>query len=873
MLRFALSLVCLATLSATAVAGSDRVAVASRRTEAVTIDGRLDERAWAAAAAHDNFWQREPKEGLTPRHRTEFRVLYDDHAIYVGIRAHDDDHEDIRALLHRRDQDSAADWVGVWLDSYHDRRTAFGFAINAAGVQQDLLMYNDVAEDRSWDAVWTSATSIDTDGWTAELRIPLGQLRFSASDRQQWGIQVMRHVGRDGEHSLWSPSPRSAAGFVSNFGVLDGLVGITPSRRLEVLPYVTAGLSRAADAGADPFHDAADPRGNVGIDVRYGLSSAATLTATINPDFGQVEADPSQVNLSANETYFAEKRPFFLDGAEIFQFGIGQGDGGGSTDTLFYSRRIGAAPHGSLDGDYVDAPTGTTIYGAGKVSAKTPSGWSYGLLEAVTAEETGTASLGGERMTGVVEPLTGYGFATVRKDLREGKTTTAAAITHVFRDLDGTGLEDELHDQAITGGGAFDHKWGEDDGWNVSARLTGTYVHGSEEAMLATQQRHAHLFQRPDADHVELDPERTSLGGWGFVWSVGGRSGKHYRFATGGDLRNPGFEANDLGFHNGADNAVQWVWLQRRDDEAGDLVNSWMTNFNGWIYGSHEPELAGYGGNVNLNATFTNFWFLGGGIAYEGALVDVGALRGGPALTAEPFVNGWVNVNSDGRKAVSFSGGANGFRNPGTDSNGVGVFGGITVQARSNIELFLGPSFDKRNEHQQYVTEVADDDGAPHYIFGHIVQHTLGLTIRGAWTFTPDLSLQVYAQPFIASGAYDELKQTTDTRAARWEDRFAPYRPTQIERTPDDVYLVDENVDGVVDYGFDAPDFNFRELRSNVVLRWQYRPGSTVFFIWSHGRSDAIVDGDLMLGRDLRGLARAPGEHVVMLKANYWFGL
>jgi hypothetical protein len=477
------------------------------------------------------------------------------------------------------------------------------------------------------------------------------------------------------------------------------------------------------------------------------------------------------------------------------------------------------------------------------------------------------------RTTGVVEPLTSYSFGTVRKDLREGKTSTAAAITGVFRDLDGTGLEDELHDRAITGGAALDHKWGEDQGWNVFARFTGTHVHGSPEAIAETQQRFAHLYQRPDADHVELDPTRTSMGGWGFVWSVGGRSGKHYRFSTGGDLRSPGFEANDMGFHNGADNAVQWVWGQYRDDEAGDLVNNYAINVNGWIYGSHEPELDGYGGNTNFNVTFANFWFVNAGINREQVLIDVGALRGGPALKAEPNHNAWLNVNSDGRKAVSFSSGANLWRNPGTDSLSGSVFGGLSIQARSNVEVFVGPSYEKRNEHVQYIDEVEDMAGAPHYIFGHIVQHTLGLTLRGSWTFTPDLSLQVYAQPFIASGRYDELKQASDVMADDYEDRFAEYDGTQVVRTPDDVYEIDDDRDGVADYAIDVPDFNFRELRSNVVLRWQYRPGSTVFFIWSHGRADSIVQGDLDLSRDLRGLAKAPGEHVVMLKANYWFGL
>ena len=857
-----------------AAAGADRIAMASRRTQAVSVDGRLDEAAWSSAPPHGDFWQREPDEGASPSQRTEFRVLYDDQAIYIGVRAHDDNQARIRAMLHRRDQASVSDWVGVMLDSYHDRRTAFGFGVNAAGVQRDVLLYNDTAEDVSWDAVWSSATSIDATGWSAEIRIPLGQLRYSGNTNQRWGLQVMRYIGRDGEQSLWSPSPRSAPGFVSNFGELDGLAGLIPSRRLEVLPYATAGLGRASDAGPDPLRDAVDPRANIGIDARYGLTPAVTLTATINPDFGQVEADPSEVNLSGNETFFAEKRPFFLEGTEIFQVQLGEGGGPGGQDTLFYSRRIGAAPHGEIDGEYVDVPLGTTIYGAAKVAGKTAGGWSFGVLDAVTAEEKAVAVDGmGARTTAVVEPLTNYALAIGRKDLREGRTSAAAALTHVARALGGTEVEDQLHDQAATGAMTLDHKWGKDDGWRLTARGTGSWVHGSALAILEDQLAFRHMFQRPDADHVEVDPTRTSLAGWGGTWSVGGRPGEHLQLAFGGDLRSPGFEANDLGFHTGTDRWVQWLWGQYRDDEAGDRVSTWQSNVDLWWYGSQAPDFHGYGMSTNTNATFNNFWFVGGGVNLEMQRVDVGALRGGRSLVVEPSFNTWTNIRSDGRRSVSFEANLRSSRQPGTDSHGYGTTIGVTMQARSNLELFVGPNYDRQVNDGQFVEEAVDLDGASHHIFARIFQHTVGLTLRGAWTFTPDLSLQVYAQPFVATGAYRELKQTTDTHAVRWDDRFAPYQAGQVERDANDVYVVDEDGDGGADYVFSVPDFSFRELRSNVVMRWQYRPGSTVFFIWSHGRSDAISDGELDVGRELRGLVRAPGENVVMVKANYWFGL
>ncbi|HUQ04953.1 MAG TPA: DUF5916 domain-containing protein [Kofleriaceae bacterium] len=847
--------------------------MAARRTTSVNVDGRLDEEAWRSAPPQDDFWQREPNEGAKPSQRTEFRLLYDDQAIYVGVRAHDTDRNRIRAMLHRRDQESVSDWVGVMLDSYHDRRTAFGFAVNAAGVQRDVLLYNDTAEDPSWDAVWSSATSIDGTGWSAEMRIPLGQLRFNARE-PRWGIQVMRYIGRDGEESLWAPSPRNAPGFVSNFGVLDGLEGIEPSRRFEVLPYVTGGFGRVSDAATDPFADAVDPRANVGVDARYGLGPNVTLTATINPDFGQVEADPSEVNLSGNETYFAEKRPFFLEGTEIFQVQIGEGGGPGGRDTLFYSRRIGATPHGELDGEYVDSPTGTTIYGAAKVAGKTAGGLSFGLLDAVTAEEMGTSQDGmGVNTRAVVEPLTNYALGVVRKDLREGRSSGAVAMTHVARALEGTGMEDLLHDQALTGAMLLDHKWGEEDAYHATFRGTGSWVHGTPAVILDDQLTLRHLYQRPDAGHIELDPTRESLSGFGSTWSVGGRPSKHLNLAAGGDMRTPGWEANDLGFHTSADRWMQWVWGQYRDDEAGDRISTWQTNMDVWGYGSTAPDFQGYGTSLNPNATFNNFWFIGGGVGLEMQRVETGALRGGRSLIVEPSFNNWLNVNSDGRKAVSFSLNLRSWRQPGTDSYAYGSTVGLTVQARSNVELFVGPSYDRHMNDGQFVEEAVDGAGMSHFVFGRIAQHTMGLTLRGAWTFTPDLSLQVYAQPFIATGEYGELKQTADTHAVTWEDRFSEYGPGELRRVDGDVYEVDEGGDGVVDYAFSVPDFSFRELRSNVVLRWQYRPGSTVFFIWSHGRSDSVAEGNLDVERELRGFVEAPAENVVMLKANYWFGL
>ncbi|MBL8621601.1 MAG: carbohydrate binding family 9 domain-containing protein [Myxococcales bacterium] len=849
----------------------DRSTRAVRKSGAITVDGHLDDAGWRDVPVASDFWQRSPKEGAPPGHATEFQIAYDDRALYVAVRAHDDQPDAIRRLLHRRDQESSADWVGVMIDSYHDRRTAFGFALNAAGVQRDVLMYDDTSEDGSWDAVWAGASAVDARGWTAEFRIPLGQLRF-AEDDQPWGVQVMRFVGRTGEQDMWSPSPRNEPGFVSRFGALEGVRGLRGGRRIELLPYVTGGLGRAPHDAGDPFHDAVDPRIGVGLDAKLGLTSAVTAAVTINPDFGQVEADPSQVNLTANETYFAEKRPFFVEGTEIFQVGLGQGDGPGSTDTLFYSRRIGAAPYGDIDGVYTEVPTGTTIYGAAKISGKTAGGWSFGVLDAVTAEERAAAvDEAGQRRHAVVEPLTNYGLVRLKKDLRAGATTVGAAVTSVTRRLDGTGLEDELHDQAVTGGLQLSHRF-RDDTWNLGVRTFGSWVHGSADAITATQTDFRHLYQRPDADHLAVDPTRTSLSGAGVVWDLGKVGGKHWRYGVGGDVRTAGFEANDLGFHGPVDGAVQFAYGSYQDNEPGDDVLSWRVNTNAWVYGNTAPELFGYGGNVNGHVQFTSFWDVFGGVGLDNNMIDAGGTRGGPALRTDPVGHVFGGVSSDGRKRVSFSANFGLHRNWAADDWNSGFEGGLNVQARSNIEVFVGPTFATGATHDQFVEEAVDDAGASHYVFGRIEQNTAALTVRGAWTFTPHLSLQFYAQPFVATGAYRELKQAGATRAAAHDARYLPYRADQLTRM-DDVYFVDQDRDGAPEYAFGVPDFDVREVRSTFVLRWEFRPGSSAFVIWSHGQSDSVTDGRFALGRDLAALVRAPSDDVVMVKANYWLGL
>lgn len=848
-----------------------RLAHAKRLEHGLKIDGHLDEPEWREAVTLGDFTQRYPKDGVPSPSKTRFAIYYDDRAIYVGVWADDPEPDQIRALLTRRDLDSAADAVAVGIDSYHDRRTAYVFQLNAAGVQRDMLLFDDANVDDSWDAVWSGAAAITATGWTAEFCIPLSQLRFADDGSHEWGLQVQRLVGRTSEQSTWAPWARSSPEIVSHFGVVDGITGLKPSRRLELLPYATAGLAlEPVDAG-DPVNHHRNGRYGAGLDVKYGLGPAFTLSATINPDFGQVEADPSTINLTANELFFAEKRPFFLEGVDLFKLPIGVGDN--SSEGVFYSRRIGAAPaEPDVAYDYLHQPPSTTIYGAAKLTGKTKSGWSVGVFDAVTGQEHAAYSDPDGTHDAIVSPLTNYAMARVKRDLRDGKTTVGVAATAVDRSLAGTPLVSELHDQAYTGSAQVSHRFAHN-AWQADLTIVGSYVHGSEEAIARTQQLQRHLFQRPDATHLHFDPHRTSLAGYAVTGSIGQFGDtKHWRYGLGFDARSPGLELNDMGFQRIADHALAFLWMQYRDDDPNDYVLNWQANHDIFAISDFSPELATYGYECNAHVQLLSFWHVNAGCNFNRSPWSFGALRGGPALRGTEDLNGFMNVTSDTRKPVWAQVNAN----LDYDPIGGGISGGVdlgaTIQARPNLDIFLGPSWSSRTDPLQYVSEVDDAvNGTPHYIFGAIDQTTLGMTVRVNWTFSPRLALQAYAQPFIATGRYGEFKDVDNPHAKAFADRFHTFSGREW-REQDGTVFVDRNGDGVEEISFSNPNFDFRQMRSTVVLRWEYRPGSNLFAIWSHGQT-ASDDARLALAHDLSLLARAPAENIVMVKANYWIGL
>src|SRR6266496_1078238 len=636
---------------------SGRVMRASRATGAINIDGKLNEPSWAAAVPSGDFTQSYPKVGAKPTDPTEVRVLYDDDALYVGVRMFDARPDSIAAQLARRDVTGIySDWLHLMVDSYRDRRTSFRFSVNPRGVQKDVLEFDDnKGEDLNWDAVWEVATSIDSAGWTAEYRIPFSQLRFGnvpSGVERIWGFQVMRDIARRNERDSWSPWKQTDPGFVSFEGDLGGIVDIPTPRRLELMPYVSGKLTRAPGDPANPFYRSNDTKPSAGADLKYGLPRGLTLTATVNPDFGQVEVDPAVVNLSAYETFFPEKRPFFVEGANIFNIGVISGGPSYGSQQIFYSRRIGRPPQRFVDGRFVDAPDATTIIGACKLSGKVGA-WTVGLLNALTAEEKARViDASNVETTKPVEPLTNYFVGRIRRDFREGNTILGFGGTAVNRDLGDTVFKNLLRSSADVGSFDFEHRWANRQ-WTLTGALSSSRIDGSQAVIRNAQQSSARYYQRPDADYLSVDTAATSLNGYSA--KLGLNKAGDWSFSATAKSISPGFEVNDLGFMGRVDYRNVGAGGSYNNFKPGKLLRSYSlyagTN-HAWNYGG-DKIWTSFFNQVSLN--FTNLWSLYGGGEYDPGAIDDRLTRGGPRGRQPTQWGGWTEIDSDQRSVLSYS--------------------------------------------------------------------------------------------------------------------------------------------------------------------------------------------------------------------------
>ncbi len=843
-----------------------------------TLDGRLDEAAWAGAEVATGFKQLRPNAGEPATQRTEAFVLYDEDALWVGFRCHDTNPDEVIAQLARRDDWNISDKVFVSLDSYGDGRTAFGFGVNAAGVKYDILTYNDNNEDMSWDAVWDVAVARTDDGWTAEFRIPFSQLRYqTGAAARTWGVQFQRDIARTDEKTFWAPILPEVDGFVSRFGTLEGLSGLSSPRRLEVQPYLASRLTREPGDADNPFYSENDFIGSVGADVKYGLTSNLTLSATINPDFGQVEADPAVVNLSQFEVFFQERRPFFVEGVDVFQFGRTRAFNVNFRPTFFYSRRIGRRPQRGLSGDefvYTDSPDQTTIATAAKVSGKVGD-WSIGVLDAVTMEEQAQyLDPDGQRLETPVEPLTNYAVGRVKRDFREGQTVIGGLFTATNRSQSEPLFADITPDNAYVGGLDFEHAWG-NRAWTVSGVVAGSIVNGSEGVIDDLQRAPQRYLQRPDANHLSIDEGATNLSGVYGEFSVAKTSGKLIGSLTANHV-SPGFDVNDLGFQFRSDvYSHSGIVIYNENDPGSDLLRRWGGNVNWNVALNGDGQTINRRLNFNSNVQFANLWgaglYVGGNI---GETYNDRLTRGGPVATrpADISTNPWFYTDS--RKAVSAE--AYSFLrtefvdNPEYDLS-LGV--DLSIRPSSSLEFTVSPDFSTEFDTDQYLTAV-DDEAAEatfgtRYVFGDIEQTSFSLGLRANWTFTPDLTLQLFARPFITAGRYSGFKQLSEPGTYDF-DVYGRDTGTLIER--EDEFEVIPGDGGEV-FSFDKPDFNFRSLRGSAVVRWEYRPGSAIFFVWQQQRDGFEPFGDFDLDRDFGAIFREDVQNIFLVKATYWLGI
>lgn len=839
----------------------------------LTINGKIDEPAWQNANWEDHFTGHEPVVGAEPSKQTEFAVLYDANNIYVAIRAYDNP-DSISMRMTRRDQ-LEGDLVGIAFDSYFDKRTHFMFIVSAAGVRTDNISSNDGEnEDFTWDAIWTAKTEVTKNGWNSEMQIPLTQLRFKEGDEQVWGLQVLRYIFRKDELSSWQLMDKETSGFTSKFGILNGIKNIKPQNSLNVTPYVVARTERFEKVPEDPFRSSGkDNSIDAGLDAKIGLSNNITMDLTVNPDFGQVEADPSEVNLTTYETFFEEKRPFFIEGKNILSYGLSFGDGDMASNNLFYSRRIGRRPQYSPDLDddeYIDQPDFTRIIGAAKVSGKTPDGWSIGVLESVTSKEYAHVDGINGKKTQTVEPLTNYFVSRVQKDFNEGNTYLGGMVTAVNRSINDENLE-FLHKSAYTGGLDFVHKWN-NKMWLIDAGVYFSQVSGSEEAILNTQTMYSRAYQRPDADYVTLDSSRTSLGGYGGKFTfdkVGGR----FRIAGIFNWKSPGLEINDVGYTPQVDEIMQVVWMGYRWYEPFSIFRSASVNLNQWTVHDFGWNLLNVGGNINGHTQFKNFWNAFANVNWDSETLSHAVLRGGPSMKIPGSTGFYAGLFSNPQKKFTY--GIDGGMNWSNEKN---------YSSRKSFEIELGfrpfealqiefsPEYMVSDNKLQYVTQ-EDYRNDTRYILSNIKRKTFAMSMRLNYSITPDLTIQFWGQPFVASGNYSDFKYVSDSRADDIGDRYRLYNNQQISyNAGSEMYLVDDNMDGNTDYGFDQPDFNVKEFLSNLVLRWEYRPGSMIYLVWSQNRSGSENIGKFDLTNDIQHLFDQKPQNVFLVKFSYRIG-
>ncbi|MCX7975274.1 MAG: carbohydrate binding family 9 domain-containing protein [Candidatus Aminicenantes bacterium] len=857
-----------------------KVVRAIRLNESINLDGCLEENIWKKNEPISDFRQKDPIDGAPASEKTEVWVAYDESHLYVAAFCHDSNPSGIIGLLGRRDSLVDSDWFFVAIDPYFDRRTGYFFGVNPSGSMVDQALYNDVDEDPSWDGIWEAKVARVPEGWTVEMKIPFNQLRFAKKDKYVWGINFQRTIKRKQEKVAFAWVPKEEIAYVSRFARLEGLENINPGRRLELFPYsVGQAIFRPAEPG-NPFETGQKYLSNLGFDLKIGLKSNLNLDVAVNPDFGQVEVDPAVINLTAFETYYEEKRPFFIEGASMFNhFGRGgiyfNAEVNWPSPRFFYSRRIGRTPQGyPIHEGYVDFPDRTTILSAFKLTGRIGSGWNLGLISAFTGRERAIVDDLTNRYQDEVEPLTSYGVARLLKDINGGQQGLGFMATAVLRDLANETLSTLLAKRAFSlaaDGWSFLDKKRK---WVISGWAGGTFIEGSQAAIYRLQQSSLHYFQRPDAPHLSLNPEATKLNGWAGQFKLAKQQGNHLLLLTVGAL-SPGFNPNDLGFQKSSSDLIDFLALYGYQwTKPGKIFRQTMLiggYSSQYDFGQNKIfEIYGF----SFNGVLSNWWNFEYTAFFKSRTFDKNLTRGGPlAISPEGYFLNLV-LGSDSRKPLVWQGNFSHQKVQQNETQWMADFS-LRWKPRSNLSLSLGPTIGFILNETQWVKRVTDplmlETFGKRYIFGRINQKILAIEIRINWIFTPRLSLQTYLQPFMAVGQYDRFKQLNRPRAY---DYLIFGEKGSIIEDKGDFYLVDpDGIGPAAAFTISKPDFNYKSLRGTVVMRWEYKPGSLLYLVWTQNRADFSNPGQLAFWRDLGDLFTAPGDNIFLIKLTYRFEL
>ncbi|WP_339659512.1 DUF5916 domain-containing protein [uncultured Polaribacter sp.] len=829
------------------------------------IDGYVSDEAWNEIVWSTDFTEKTPDEGTDPAYQTKFKVLYDDKYLYIALRAFDDEPELIQQRLSRRDG-FAGDRINVIIDSYHDKRTAFVFTTTAAGVKgEEIATQNGDDWDASWNPIWYTDAKVDDQGWTAEMKIPFSQLRFGKAKEQIWGFNINRTIFRFQERSLWQRIPNKQSGFISEAGELHGLIDLVPQKQLEIQPFTVLQYDNYPAEIGNPFRDGSDFKINGGLDAKIGITNDLTLDLTINPDFGQVEADPGAIALDGFQIFFKEQRPFFVENKNIFDFEFANG-----SDNLFYSRRIGRNPHRDAnlaDGEFSKEPINSSILGAAKFSGKTQSGWSIGVLESVTSNEYAEIrEVDGETREEIVEPLTNFIVARAQKDFNKRNSFIGGIFTATNRFLNGD--FNELHTAAYTGGIDFQHNWHNRD-YYIDGNIIMSHVLGSEEAITATQQSLRHNFGRVDANHVSVDLSKKSLTGSGGRFEIGKNGGGNWRYNGGYVWRSPELELNDVGFLRQTDEMIQFA----------SLKYLWQVPTK--TYRNIKVELEQYStfdfdGNHNSNkyelqgeVSWFNNWSTEVGFGHTPLSYGTAYLRGGPRWRFADENYGYVYFGSDSSKKFSLTLGYVYGKSEEHIIDYTKYVFKMNYQPFDAFSMSLDTEFEKVIDKTQYVTQQSFNS-ISRYVLGEIDNQSLSTTLRLNYSFNPNVSLQFYGQPYIARGRYSNFSYVNNPTSSRFDERVHLYNNQQISEN-NNTYLIDENLSGTTDYSFSNPDFSFVQLRTNLVARWEYIPGSELFFVWARG-GVTYDDPNNSLSQSLTDqITNRKVEDTFLIKATYRF--